>query len=145
MASRVNVHGADVPLTPDWAIQIGIAIHELATNSIKHGALCNGGHVTIIWTVENIGEKKRNLVFIWDEIHSRSETKPGHPGFGHNVLTQIVPAQLNGIASLELEAGALRWTLQAALIDDDRLGRTSSTVVSARDSPSPDFHVRRIS
>ena len=134
MASRVNVHGADVPLTPDWAIQIGIAIHELATNSIKHGALCNGGHVAIIWTVENIGEEKRNLVFIWDEIHSGSETKPGHPGFGHNVLTEIVPAQLNGIASLELEAGALRWTLQAALTDDDR-PRMSSTVVSARDSP----------
>jgi PAS domain S-box-containing protein len=117
MANRVSVHGPDVPLTRDWAIHIRIAIHELATNSIKHGALGSNGHVTIIWAMENIGEEKQNLVFIWDEIHSRSETEPGHLGVALNVLTQIVPTQLNGIASLELEAGALRWTLQAALID----------------------------
>ena len=115
MASRVSVHGANVLLTHDWAMQIGIAIHELATNSVKHGALGSDGHVTIIWTVENIGKERRNLVFIWDEVHSRSEAKPGRPGFGHTVLTRIVPMKLNGTASLELEAGALRWTLEAAL------------------------------
>jgi two-component sensor histidine kinase len=115
MANRVSVHGADLPLTHNWAIQLGIAIHELATNSMKHGALGGDGHVTIIWTVENSGEEERNLLFIWDEIHSPSQTKPNEPGFGCTVLTQIVPAQLNGIASLELEAGALRWTLQVAL------------------------------
>jgi two-component sensor histidine kinase len=115
MANRVSVHGEDIPLTRNWAIQIGIAIHELATNSIKHGALGSGGHVTIIWTVENIGEERRNLVFIWDEIHSRSETNPDDRASSYTVLTQIVPAQLNGIASLELEAGALRRTLQVAL------------------------------
>jgi PAS domain S-box-containing protein len=115
MASRVSVDGPDVLLTHDWAMQIGMAIHELATNSVKHGALGSDGHVTIIWTVENIGKERRNLVFIWDEVHSRSEAKPGHPGFGHTVLTRIVPMKLNGIASLELEAGALRWTLEAAL------------------------------
>jgi two-component sensor histidine kinase len=115
MDNRVSVHGADLPLTHNGAIQIGIAIHELASNSMKHGALGGDGHVTIIWTVESSGEEERNLVFIWDEIHSPSETRLNEPGFGYTVLTQIVPAQLNGTAALELEAGALRWTLQVAL------------------------------
>jgi hypothetical protein len=117
MAGRVNVYGVNIPLTSDWAIQIGIAIRELAANSFKYGALGSNGCVTIIWTVEDKGEEKRNLVFIWDELYSRSETKPGYPGFGHAMLTRIVPARLNGTAFLELEAGALRWTLQAPLID----------------------------
>jgi PAS domain S-box-containing protein len=117
MAVRVSIEGVDVSLTPDRAIQIGIAIHELATNSVKYGALGSDGQVNIIWTVENIGEEKRNLAFSWHEIHGRLQKSPGHPGFGHKVLTHIVPALLNGTAVLELKAGELRWTLRAALAE----------------------------
>jgi PAS domain S-box-containing protein len=117
MANRVSVEGTNVPLTPDWAIQIGIAIHELATNSVKYGALGSDGQVNIIWTIENIEEEKRDLVVSWHEIHSRWQTMPGRPGFGHAVLTHIVPSRLNGVASLELKTGEVRWTLRAALID----------------------------
>lgn len=117
VARRVSVEGANVRLTPDWAIHIGIAINELTTNSVKYGALGSDGEVNIIWTIENIGEEKRHLVLSWHEIYSRSQTTQGHPGFGHTVLTHIVPARLNGVASLELKAGEVRWTLRAALID----------------------------
>jgi PAS domain S-box-containing protein len=117
MASRVSVEGANVPLTPDWAIQIGIAIHELATNSVKYGALGSDGQVNIIWTVENIGKHRRDLVLGWHEIHGRLQTTPRHLGLGHTVLTHIVPARLNGIASLELKAGEVRWALRAPLIN----------------------------
>jgi PAS domain S-box-containing protein len=117
MASRVSVEGANVSLTPDWAIQIGIAIHELATNSVKYGALGSDGQVNIIWTIENIDKERRDLVLGWHEIHSRLQTTPGHLGLGHTVLTHIVPTRLNGIASLELKAGEVRWALRAPLID----------------------------
>jgi two-component sensor histidine kinase len=117
MVNRVSVEGAYVSLTPDWAIQIGIAIHEPATNSVKYGALGSDGQVNVIWPIENIEEKKRDLVLSWHEIHSRLQTKPGHPGFGHTVLTHIVPERLNGVASLELKAGEVRLTLRAPLID----------------------------
>jgi PAS domain S-box-containing protein len=117
MADRVSVEGANIPLTPEWALQIGIAIHELATNSVKYGALGGDGQVNIIWTMENIEEEKRELVLIWHENHSRLQTAAGHPGFGHTVLTHLVPAQLNGVASLELKTGKVCWTLRATLID----------------------------
>ncbi|HKD30939.1 MAG TPA: PAS domain-containing protein [Xanthobacteraceae bacterium] len=115
MDSRVTVEGPNVPLTPDWAIQVGIAVHELATNSVKYGALGSDGQVKIFWTLENAEELDLNLVFSWHEIHNRVQTKPDHPGFGYTVLTHIVPERLNGLASLELKPGEVRWTLRASL------------------------------
>jgi len=115
MDSRVTVEGPNVPLTPDWAIQVGIAVHELATNSVKYGALGSDGQVKIFWTLEDAEEPDLKLVFSWHEIHSRLQAKPDHPGFGYTVLTHMVPERLNGLASLELKPGEVRWTLRAAL------------------------------
>jgi PAS domain S-box-containing protein len=113
MGGRVSIEGADVQLTPDCAIYIGIAIHELATNSVKYGALGGDGQINIIWTVESIEKENRGLVFNWHEIHGRLQTKPCHFGFGHTVLTRVVPSRLGGTASLETSAGVLRWMLRA--------------------------------
>jgi two-component sensor histidine kinase len=112
MDERVSIKGADVQLAPDHAIHFGIAIHELSVNSVKYGALGSGGQVNIVWTVESVGKKNPGLVFSWHEIHGRLKTKPSHPGFGHTLLTRIVPSRLNGIATLELKAGEVRWTLR---------------------------------
>jgi PAS domain S-box-containing protein len=115
MDGRVNVEGGDVPLKPAWAIYVGMAINELATNSVKYGALGGDGRVNIGWTVESAGEQCRNLVFSWHEIHDRPHAETGRTGFGHTVLTRIVPAQLNGAAALTINAGELRWTLHAPI------------------------------
>jgi hypothetical protein len=71
--------------------------------------------VKIFWTLEDAEEPDLKLVFSWHEIHSRLHAKPDHPGFGYTVLTHLVPERLNGLASLELKPGEVRWTLRAAL------------------------------
>ena len=113
MAARVTVEGEHVVVSPHFAAQIGMALHELATNSVKYGAFGGDGHVEINWTMRVGNENRRSLILNWAEIHDRANAPGKHQGFGHLLLTQIVPANLNGTASLVGSAGKLRWTLRA--------------------------------
>jgi PAS domain S-box-containing protein len=61
MDERVRIEGPNIQLEPDCAIHIGIAIHELATNSIKYGALGSDGHIDIVWIIERVGKANRSL------------------------------------------------------------------------------------
>ena len=85
---------------------IGLAFHELANNSLEHGALAAGGVVNLAWQVEPSGE----LRVIWNETHGQ-RTQPTLRGFGHVVLERLTPQALEGRATLLLEAGATAWTL----------------------------------
>jgi len=114
---RVSVEGADVVLNPHFATQIGIALHELATNSVKYGALGGHGRVEVRWALEGVDEQRQYLALNWHEMHGRLQGQPAHRGFGHEVLTRIIPARLNAVASLEISIGELRWTLRAELKD----------------------------
>jgi len=113
MAARVTVEGEHVVVSPHFAAQIGMALHELATNSVKYGAFGGDGRVEIDWTMTVSNENRRSLILNWAEIHDRANAPGKHQGFGHLLLTQIVPANLNGTASLVGSAGKLRWTLRA--------------------------------
>jgi two-component sensor histidine kinase len=117
MADRVSVEGTDVVLSPHFATQIGFALHELATNSVKYGALGGYGRVDVRWILEKADEHRQYLALSWHEVHDRLQLQRTHRGFGHDVLTRIIPARLNALASLEINIGELRWTLRAELKD----------------------------
>ena len=52
--------GPDIMLRPEAAEAIGLALHELATNAVKYGALSvRGGHITISWAFEDHGTEPR--------------------------------------------------------------------------------------
>src|SRR5215211_4816961 len=58
---RVVIEGPPVPLTPKRALSLGMVIHELGTNSMKHGALsATEGSVEITWALEP--RKENSLV-----------------------------------------------------------------------------------
>ena len=51
-----------------WALTIAMLLHELGTNAVKYGALStDAGHVSLIWTVEPDGERRR-LSLTWTEV-----------------------------------------------------------------------------
>jgi two-component sensor histidine kinase len=88
-----------------------MALHELATNSVKHGALSGpGGGININWHLTD-----ERLFLEWCEIDGPEIRKVARSGFGRTVLEQIVPVALEGESDLTFRSKEVRWTLSAPL------------------------------
>jgi two-component sensor histidine kinase len=99
---------------PNSLERIGLAVHELGTNAVKHGALSTPkGVVKIRWEQEKSGRPKALLRIIWKEIGGPPVEQPQRQGFGEVVLTKLVPVSLQGTASLEFEPEGVKWVLVA--------------------------------
>lgn len=72
-----------------------MALHELATNAVKHGALgAAAGRVAVAWSVE---EAAGRLVLRWEEAGGPAlEGPPSREGFGMRVIRATVQGQLGG-------------------------------------------------
>jgi two-component sensor histidine kinase len=107
-SERFRMTGADLRLDARKVQYLGMALHELATNAIKHGALSHeDGRIDIAWK-----ENGEGFSLIWREYSGRHTTQgPVGEGFGYKVLTLLVPAALDGTAKLETLPDGLRWTI----------------------------------
>ncbi|MDX8449132.1 sensor histidine kinase [Mesorhizobium captivum] len=118
---RISLSGPLLTLQSNAVQNLGMAFHELGTNSSKYGALAGeGGHVEITWTVETGPEARRLFHLVWQET-SNADAGIGEPdetmrkGFGTVVLQRVAPQSLSGSSSLERSPGALKWSLTAPL------------------------------
>ncbi len=101
---------AGLRLNPKAAELIGMALYELATNAVKYGALSvREGKVKLDWQTVAGG----NLLIRWREQGGPPVGKPQRSGFGHTVITNIVPATLQGTASLDYASDGVCWTIVA--------------------------------
>jgi two-component sensor histidine kinase len=99
-------------LRPKAVEHIGLALHELATNATKHGALSSPtGSVKIRWAITTNGGESQQVRIEWQESGGPPVTAIGRKGFGHMVITHLVPSALEGDVSLDFPADGLRWTL----------------------------------
>ena len=88
-APRTKIDGVAVTLGPRDAQNFSLAVHELATNAVKYGALSvPEGQVAICWTVCSNG-KDDVLKFEWHEHGGPAVTNPKHQGFGTAMLNAI--------------------------------------------------------
>ena len=96
VSGRIQCHGPDIRLAPQQAMALGMALHELATNALKYGALSNdGGQVHIQWQIDG------NLCQItWREAGGPVVHPPGHRGFGTRLIERTLGTQLGGQTSL---------------------------------------------
>ena len=113
---QITLHGPEMTLRPAAVQALGMAFHELATNSAKYGAFGHHGAVSISWSLS--GEPAESIFQLdWEETAgSIVETAPaGHKarGFGSVVLLRVAPQTLNGSARYERSGGVLRWSLSA--------------------------------
>ncbi len=103
-------------LAPEAAQNLGLALHELATNAVKHGALSSpAGGVAIRWSVRREPDGEERLLFTWRESGGVAAKPPSRRGFGHVVLEEIVPGMLGGAATLAFAPEGVAWTLDVAL------------------------------
>lgn len=110
--SRLAMDNPPVTVDAVAAEALGLAFHELATNSVKYGAWSSpGGLVTVAWRCIDAGGQ-RALEIEWIESNGPPVTPPSRTGFGHIVMKRMVAAKLDGTVDMTFPATGLRWTLK---------------------------------
>ena len=105
--------GPAVSLRPRAAEVIGMALHELATNSLKHGALsCDGGKVTIGWDMRGASnDGPAGFSMFWREEGGPPVAAPQRTGFGTSLISDIPKRALSAEVTLEYPREGVRWDL----------------------------------
>jgi PAS domain S-box-containing protein len=110
--SRIELAGPDVVVTAEAAQALGLAIHELATNAIKYGALSMpAGKVSVSWALQGDAGASRPLLLNWVERGGPQVTPPQRKGFGHVVIGEMVERSLHGKVAMEFAAQGLHWSV----------------------------------
>jgi len=115
IGTRIRLNGPAVRLSPAAAQSIGMALHELATNAGKHGALSDTkGIVEVSWELAG-NSNARQFVMSWHERHGPPVLPPKRQGFGHMVMVRMVEDALDAAVALEHEPGGVVWRISAPL------------------------------
>ena len=114
---RILCEGPPVSLAPKAAICLSLALHELATNAVKHGALSEErGTVNVSWALcgeDNAGA--RVLTLDWSEQGGPLVAPAPLPGFGMRLLKRSLPADLDGTVEIEPRPTGLYCRITARL------------------------------
>ena len=110
---RINASGPSLLVNPVAAQYIILALHELATNTLKYGlAVSDDVQLSVTWTVSD-----ETFTFVWHETHvpMGAAAAEAPEGFGTMLLTTIVPTTLRGTADRSFERGELLYRLTVPL------------------------------
>jgi PAS domain S-box-containing protein len=114
IGSRVLLDGPPARLRAEAAQGIGMALHELATNAAKFGALSNGeGRVRIVWQV--VADAKPAFSMSWLEDGGPKVAVAARKGFGQVVIGRMAEAAVQGTAEIIYAEQGLWWNLSAPL------------------------------
>jgi PAS domain S-box-containing protein len=102
--------GPEILLNPRATNALTLALHELATNAVKFGALsAETGRVAVGWTVLPTG----GFELTWVERGGPSVNQPTRRGFGATLLERVTGRELGGEARVEFLAGGVRAVITA--------------------------------
>ena len=126
LSKRFSLSGCDIVLNTPATQQFSLAVHELATNAIKYGALSvPRGRVSIECDVTP-ANGERTFTFLWKETGGPTVSAPKRKGFGGTILLDGAK-QLGAHVALNYEPKGLRYELRLPL-----------TAVEAANKPSAD-------
>ncbi|MGA7025332.1 MAG: response regulator [Pseudolabrys sp.] len=104
---RVKSRGPNILLPPATAQTIALALHELATNAAKYGALSvDPGYVELTWQTE-----PGKLELVWTESGGPQIGPPDRRGYGSRAIVAGIERQLGGLVNFDWQASGLRCTL----------------------------------
>lgn len=104
---RFILDGPDLRLPPQVTIAYALALHELATNATKYGALSTeNGSVTIRWT----SESNSLLKLVWHERGGPPVHTPSVPSFGTELIQRVLASELGGKAEIEYRRSGVVFT-----------------------------------
>jgi PAS domain S-box-containing protein len=109
---QVAIAGPPLTLQPTAAQGIGMALHELATNALKYGALSMpAGRVQVGWSLAD--EPGPVFRMHWIERGGPPVSPPRRRGFGHTVVERMAARAVDGSVSLRFDPEGVRWQLEA--------------------------------
>jgi len=114
---KVRLSGPDVSLSAASAQALGLAIHELATNAVKYGALRQEtGKLDVRWSVASISDQPW-IELQWNELGVKLSNDPAnnHKGYGSELIERALPYQLNARSKLEFAADGVRCTISVPI------------------------------
>jgi PAS domain S-box-containing protein len=112
---RLTIKGPKILLKPEAAQSLGLALHELATNAAKHGALsASSGKIAISWAIEQ-DPGAAQFIMTWRESGGPAVAAPSHRGFGHIVIERMVGQALGATVGLTYPPDGLVWSLSTKL------------------------------
>jgi two-component sensor histidine kinase len=111
LGQSLRFAGENPYLSPNAALHIGLAMHELAVNSVSYGALSRpNGHVEVSARLEPEAGTSPNLLLIWTE--AVGDAQRNEKRFGSVALERVVPMSLNGSATLDIGKGRMEYRLK---------------------------------
>jgi PAS domain S-box-containing protein len=107
IGARIAMQGPVLRLNPAAAQAIGLALHELATNAGKYGALSTeNGHVDVGW-----GTDGKTFTISWTERHGPPVSSPRRRGFGTVVMEAMAERSVGGSVALDYAPSGVTWRL----------------------------------
>ena len=106
---QIAIEGEDVMLKPEAVQNLGLALHELATNAQKYGSLSDpDGQVSIRW---QFCEEASKLRLVWQERGGPEVRPPQRSGFGRAMLETVVGQALEGDVTLSFPPKGVRCVI----------------------------------
>ncbi|MDN2583869.1 HWE histidine kinase domain-containing protein [Aquibium sp. ELW1220] len=97
---RVTAEGRNVLLPPELCFDMGLVLHELATNSMKYGTLGRPeGTVRVCWAFRTRADGTRIFWLEWDDVLSTAQQSAKGSGFGSKLIGALIERKWNGILS----------------------------------------------
>ena len=137
VGERIHFHGSSVRVAAHVALALSMALHELATNAAKYGALSRAtGRVSLSWKLAGDGD---SLCLRWRERGGPAVQPPGRRGFGLRLLTQGLAGELGGPAELRFREAGLSCILSAPVLGPDEHTLDRRSRYANAFSPKPEM------
>lgn len=109
---RIDFKGRDILLPPDLCFDLGLIVHELATNSVKYGALSEeDGRISVVWKLRRAGKSAEEgddegdgegddegdcFSLVWEDLSPNAGTSSHSSGFGSRLLRALIERKWDG-------------------------------------------------
>jgi PAS domain S-box-containing protein len=125
--SNTELDGPELTLCPEAAQAVSMVLHELTTNAAKHGALStDDGRVSVRWGHRMNGNPDARVRIEWQEAAGPAVRPPKRPGYGTEVIRDLIPYQLAGTVDLAFATGGVRCEINIPVTE--LLGERTSSV-----------------
>lgn len=115
-SERITLRGQDFLANANAVQNLGLVLHELATNSVKYGALSvPDGRILVEWERYVDEEQQVGLRMRWSESGGPPVVQPSRRGFGTTVIERHAAAAFGGKVTIDFDEKGLRWSLAAPL------------------------------
>jgi PAS domain S-box-containing protein len=125
---RLQLNGPPLVLKPNGAQDLGLVLHELATNASKYGALSSPtGRVVVTWSVVIESTAAAAFKMTWKEEGGPAVVPPTRTGFGYTVISEMMVKAHKAKIDMDFASTGLLWQME---LEADRIVRTAKELLS---------------